>query len=656
MAKHWAIAIGINHYQNFQSLQYARHDAEAMQQFLLNSAGVPPEQCLLLTETAPDYQNRPMVPDRETLFIWLEWLCNTALQPDDVLWVFFSGYGIYHDQEDYLMPWDAAPQRLTQTGLTLRSLLHLLHGAPTPQIWLMLDMNRSQGVLSGTLPGQQTQELAKQFGISTLFSCQPQQFSYETTELRQGLFTVALLEGLRLHQSKTLGEIDAYLNDRLPELCNHHWRPSQNPICVGSSQLQLYPVRQESLNPALAANTSAVVGARHKNGRQSSVGLRSQHQMANSSVSNFSDLPATQRDVANNSLGENGQVQGSIPLRSTPYSADQPLPVEDRVGILRLGLWFIMAIFAFLVGFRIWQTYLSRNAEQTQPGSVASSLNRTSPPGASPSANGNNSTTDSSSQSPTQDVESNTGSSPGPEDSASQSVTQSTAQPPEPATQTFAPESTQAPNNGSGRAAVEPELLKVQNQRILLGARAMFQDGQASQFSQAIEQVRKIQPGEPFYEQAQQDMNRWSQVIFDLAMGRAEERNYAGAIAAASLVPSDRANYDRAQQAIAYWQNRAQQEQANQARLSQARSLIRFDSASSYNQAINLAKEIPEGQPLFFEAQRLIGEWSGQILAVAENRASLGSYQDAIMAAELIPSEMPHYEVAQARVREWQGR
>ena len=53
--------------------------------------------------------------------------------------------------------------------------------------------------------------------------------------------------------------------------------------------------------------------------------------------------------------------------------------------------------------------------------------------------------------------------------------------------------------------------------------RIYLQDSQASTFNRAIRQARTIEPDSPFYQQAQADIIRWSQVILDIAQGRASE-------------------------------------------------------------------------------------------------------------------------------------
>lgn len=62
---------------------------------------------------------------------------------------------------------------------------------------------------------------------------------------------------------------------------------------------------------------------------------------------------------------------------------------------------------------------------------------------------------------------------------------------------------------------------------------------QASVFVRAIAELRKISPDSPQYENAQRQITQWSEVILDIAKGRAEVGNRQDAIAAAALVPPD---------------------------------------------------------------------------------------------------------------------
>ena len=166
------------------------------------------------------------------LCIILQTLCREQVQPGDLLWVFFSGYGLAEAGQDYWMTLDAEPPHLSETAIAVSSIYQLLSQAKTDQIVVAMDMNRSQGALGHHNIGAQTLTLAKDYGIPTFLSCQPDQFAYETMSVRHGLFTKALLEGLRYHGCVTASQLGAYLGSRVPELCQHYCRPAQNPVMV----------------------------------------------------------------------------------------------------------------------------------------------------------------------------------------------------------------------------------------------------------------------------------------------------------------------------------------------------------------------------------------------------------------------------------------
>ena len=88
------------------------------------------------------------------------------VQPDDVLWVFWSGYGVQIQREDgqnldYLMPIDGDPEQIESTGIAATDLIDTLAGLPTDKTLLVLDINRSQGTLAGQSIGSQLIDLAE---------------------------------------------------------------------------------------------------------------------------------------------------------------------------------------------------------------------------------------------------------------------------------------------------------------------------------------------------------------------------------------------------------------------------------------------------------------------------------------------------------------
>jgi hypothetical protein len=177
-------------------------------------------------------------------------------------------------------------------------------------------------------------------------------------------------------------------------------------------------------------------------------------------------------------------------------------------------------------------------------------------------------------------------------------------------------------------------------------------------FNKAIFQARKVRPGDPLYKQAQQDISRWSGVILDLAEGRAAQKDFGSAIAAAQLVPKDDSSiYSKAQQGIGRWQALTKQQQQNKAIIQAAKTQIQPNQASSYHRAIATLSKVPPAQPGYAEAQQLKEQWSRSIYLLANSRASEGQFPSAIQAAALVPAGTSSSEAAQKAIAKWkQGK
>ena len=180
-------------------------------------------------------------------------------------------------------------------------------------------------------------------------------------------------------------------------------------------------------------------------------------------------------------------------------------------------------------------------------------------------------------------------------------------------------------------------------------SRAYLQDSQASPLNRAIRQAREIESDSPFYAEAQEDIDRWSETILDIARGRAGEQDFAGAIAAAKLVPQNNSSTEIAQQAteaVENWQLQAQKNDLYQSYLQQAQMSLDPKRASSYNQAIAILKKIAPGAKEYAEAQHLIDRWNEQIYLIAEERAAQGDFKQATEAAILVSEDSLYHQLA----------
>ena len=188
------------------------------------------------------------------------------------------------------------------------------------------------------------------------------------------------------------------------------------------------------------------------------------------------------------------------------------------------------------------------------------------------------------------------------------------------------------------------------NAALLTDALTSIQPAQASQFTQAIAKARRIQVGEPVYEEAQQNIKSWSQTILDIAEGRAASGSLEDAIAAAQVMPRDNAEaYQKAQTKIAFWQQRQQ----SRATIEVAKTIPKTGQASTYQEGIVKLREVPVEHPEYETAQRLADEWSARIFSIAQARAAQGREEAAIEAAILVPAGTTTYEPAQQAIRKW---
>lgn len=558
MANHWAIAVGINQYQFFQPLNFAQRDAQVLRQFLITEAGFAPERCLLLTESSPQALGRSTYPNRENIQGWIELLSQQFLQPGDQLWCFFSGYGTCIQGEDFLMPIDGDPKRLSTTGIPLQSLYTRLKTCPAEDLLVLLDINRSQSTLAGQGVGQQTVELASDSGIATVLSCRPDQFSRESPLLRHGLFTTALLEGLRHRQCATLGHLDRYLNQRLPELSRHCDRPIQQPVVVNPPEKRQHIILP--VHPADLATWNRTDPSPATPGPDTP-GTTSMTASNNGSSNGAASVPPWKPTPPPPPLGPtlSANEPGSTPPQPQPQAANSPVPApEAEMDLPDDGFWQKVLLGSGALVLVLLVGVFSRNqsvffAPPTPPqperngpiiASPAPSINalRVNPtPSRTGAANGGDRPTGKTTQPGSLPLVD-----PGPGDPPG------TLQKPNP-----------DPANGSvsrqgKRTPVDPALLS-KNKGLLEQARrtARRNPTSASQLNRAIAQARVIKVGQPFYSQAQQEIDRWSQDILNLANQRNRQGMRQTAISAARLVPSDRPRlYAAAQQAINRWQRR----------------------------------------------------------------------------------------------------
>ena len=645
MQNYWAIAIGINQYQSLQPLMYAQWDAYNLQQYLQSSANFSREKCWLLTDASAPIAGHATLPTRENIQHHIVELCQRQVAANEILWVFFSGYGVHADGRDYFLPLDGDPNRPIATGIPISELFATLKTAPTSNIILLLDMKQGGGASSAQSNhlGQHTLALAREHNLATILSCQPGQFSHETLALRQGLFTAALLEGLQHYGCITLEHLVQHLSNRLPELSEQHWRPRQEPGVIVPGEL-----RYQLILP----------------GKETIVG---------------EEVVLTEPDTVLETAPDAAPQPPGLPGPSAPPSINGPqAPLQDSDqselssedeetfwrNLLRWG-GLLLALLLTGVLVRNWSAF---RGEPTAPlpdnaslGTGRLSPNVTRPP-ESTDNNESNSSESAVSSPLTFDAESSDTLFESPIDGAQQAIA---AGLPLEALQWLdqvpANEQTDIYANLRANAEQLNNQVAQTNQAILNEALASMNRArqetpvnQASDFHRAIVQASRIQPGQPLYEETQQYIQRWGRVILDLAQARAGTGSYEDAIAAAQLIPQNQPElYSVAEQLIAQWQQNITQTSTSQDVIEQANRLIQPGQASSYNDAINQLRSIQPGQLGYEDARGQMNQWGQEILQIAYDRAAIGDAYGAINAAALVPEDAEVYLEAREAIEGW---
>ncbi|MGI8502667.1 MAG: SUMF1/EgtB/PvdO family nonheme iron enzyme, partial [Hassallia sp.] len=243
MVRNWAIAIGINHYENFRSLNFAKLDASVMATWFQEEARF--EQVFLFTDDSPPIAANPPIPTQPTfghlrrfLRAQFENIQFPLLKPEDNLWFFFAGHGNRYKDKDYLMFSDSDPGDVENTAISVDYVTQRLRRSGADNVVLFLDACRDESSRSGLGIGEQSYQ-----GVITFYSCTANHKSWEIDELQHGSFTHSLLEGLRLQgeaNCATVERLAQYFRYQVPDLNTRYGKPAQNPYLQAEPPYKMY--------------------------------------------------------------------------------------------------------------------------------------------------------------------------------------------------------------------------------------------------------------------------------------------------------------------------------------------------------------------------------------------------------------------------------
>ena len=249
----YILAIGINEYKNPRyNLNYSKSDAEAFVNAVeQRSRGIFKHIYKQLV-----FDNQATRNSIEAAFKQI----MAKAGPDDGFLLYYAGHGVMSEGDRntppdfYIAPYDVTrlyghDDMLKSKGISAKRMKELCTKIKAQKQLIILDACQSGGAiesfaLRGAAEEKAILQLARSAGVVVMAATGTEQFATEFKALGQGVFTYALLKGLEGEadggsppdRKITVKELEAYINDKVPELTEKYRGTAQYPNSFSQGQ------------------------------------------------------------------------------------------------------------------------------------------------------------------------------------------------------------------------------------------------------------------------------------------------------------------------------------------------------------------------------------------------------------------------------------
>jgi hypothetical protein len=246
----YAVVIGINKYKNLPHLKYAVNDAREFYRYLIEKSRIPQSHIWLIL-------------DEEATLEKLRSTLGTSLRrragKDDTVIIFLASHGATEKDasspdgdglEKYILPYNADPKDLYASAMPMSEVARIFQRVSSERLVFISDT-----CYSGASGGRTIQAAGKRATISDSFldrlsqgkgrviltASDTSEISVEKDDLKHGVFTYYLLEGLRGRADfdrdgmVTVDEIYQYVSEKVPKATGN----DQHPVRKGESKGQI---------------------------------------------------------------------------------------------------------------------------------------------------------------------------------------------------------------------------------------------------------------------------------------------------------------------------------------------------------------------------------------------------------------------------------
>lgn len=240
-----AVVIGITRYKNqdVPSVDYAKHGAAVMKEYLVNTLGFDESRIISATD------DNASLSDFKRIFE--EQLRNWTRAGKSDVFVYYNGHGAPDPEtkEAFFVPYDCNPTFAKSTGYPVKEIYSRLAKLPARSVTIVLDACFSGSTPKGMLLKQVSPVLISVqnpvfvMENAVLFSSSTgQQLSNWYPEKRHGLFTYYFLKGLRGDADRngdsqvTVEEMEQFLLANIPDQARYLNNREQTPQVMGKEK------------------------------------------------------------------------------------------------------------------------------------------------------------------------------------------------------------------------------------------------------------------------------------------------------------------------------------------------------------------------------------------------------------------------------------
>jgi molecular chaperone DnaK len=329
-----AICIGCGIFVDAEigNLRYPANDARRFASVLRQFCGFHEDDIFLITD---DATTDACLPFRWSIIKVLTALCvNSKESPLDLLVFYFSGHGFAWpvDGTDYLIAKDTVSGAISDTAISSALLIKALASCNTDHTVLFLDACRvHHGWYKGVSSEPATVNLNALCppGMVTFCSCERGQKSFESDDLKAGIFTKVLVRGLGKDGTcSTVQELDEYLRVNSPLLGKACGLPVQRPFTkvepLGAKDLILVS------NPVAVLRSAILSRWKEARLKASSAASRDKNSIC--------DMVAIDFGTTNSLCGLYDRQQGIVLVKDSLGRTLVPSTIELRTdGLYRVG-------------------------------------------------------------------------------------------------------------------------------------------------------------------------------------------------------------------------------------------------------------------------------------------------------------------------------